>query len=175
MLPELLIAYATRAGSTAEVAEAMGVSLREAGVMVEVQPMHLVESLQGWKSLILGAPLYVGHFPSEFHKFFTLHHEALTTLHPWCFVLGPTRDVPKDFEAARDQAEKQLKRYPWFGPRELRVFGGKWDPNTMGFPFNLLRRLPGNPMAKIPAMDVRDWAAIQQWAADIARQVKSAA
>jgi menaquinone-dependent protoporphyrinogen oxidase len=175
MLPELLIAYATRAGSTAEVAEAMGVSLREAGVMVEVQPMHLVESLQGWKSLILGAPLYAGHFPSEFHKFFTRHRETLAWLRPWCFVLGPIQNIPKEFEGARIQAENQLQKYPWFRPAEIRILGGKFDPYTVPFPFSLMRRLPASLIRKIPAGDIRDWSAIHKWAADIARQVKSAA
>jgi len=175
MLPELLITYVTRAGSTAEVAEAMGVNLRQAGVMVEVQPMHLTESLLGWKGVVLGAPLYMGRFPSEFHKFFTRHRQALAALHPWCFVLGPTKDDAKDFAMAHDQAQKQLRKYPWFSPSEVRVFGGKFDPATMPFPFSLLRRLPANPMSKIPATDLRDWAAIREWATAIARQVKSAA
>jgi menaquinone-dependent protoporphyrinogen oxidase len=63
MLPELLIAYTTRAGSTAEVAEALGASVREAGPLVDVQPMSQLESLLGWKALIRGAPLYFGRFP----------------------------------------------------------------------------------------------------------------
>ncbi len=175
MLPELLIAYTSRSGSTAEVAEALGVSLREAGILVEVRPMNQVESLLGWKALILGAPLYIGRFPGELHKFFRRNREGIELLRPWCFVLGPTQDVSKDFEAARIQAEKQLKKYPWFHPAELRILGGKWDPNTLPFPFSLLRRLPANPMSKIPASDIRDWAAIREWAKAIARQVKSAA
>ena len=174
MLPELLIAYTSRAGSTAEVAEALGESLREAGILVEVGPMSQVESLQGWKALILGAPLYIGRFPRVLNKFFHRHREGIELLRPWCFVLGPTQDVSKDFEAARIQAEKQFKKYPWFHPAELRILGGKWDPNTLPFPFSLLRRLPANPMSKIPASDIRDWAAIREWAKAIARQVKSA-
>jgi menaquinone-dependent protoporphyrinogen oxidase len=175
MLPELLVAYTSRGGSTAEVAEALGVSLREAGILVEVQPMGQVESFQGWKALIIGAPLYMGRFPSDLHKFFVRHRDAIDALHPWFFVLGPTRNDPKDFEGARTQAEKQFKKHPWFRPEEIRIFGGKWDPNTMGFPFSLLRRLPGNPIGKIPASDIRDWPAIREWAKAIARQVKSAA
>ena len=175
MLPELLIAYVTRGGSTAEVAEALGVSLREAGILVQVEPMNQVESLLGWKALIVGAPLYMGGFPGDLYKFFQRHRETLDVLHPWCFVLGPTRNNPKDFESARDQAEKQFKKYPWFTPAELRIFGGKWDPMTMPFPFSLLLKLPANPMRKIPASDIRDWAAIREWGQGIARQVKSAA
>ena len=174
MLPELLIAYVTRGGSTAEVAEALGATLRESGILVQVEPMNQVESLLGWKALILGAPLYMGRFPGDLYKFFSRRREALDVLHPWCFVLGPTRNEPKDFEAAHSQAEKQFRRYPWFRPTELHIFGGKWDPNTLPFPFSLLRHLPANPMNKIPASDIRDWAAIREWGQGIARQIKSA-
>ena len=77
----------------------------------------------------------------------------------------------KDFDAARNQATKQLGRYPWLRPVDLHVFGGKWNMNTLPFPFSLIGRLP----AKIPAEDIRDWAAIKEWATEIARQIKPAA
>jgi len=175
MLPELLIAYASRAGSTAEVAEALGAGLREAGLLVEVQPISEVESVRGWKALIVGAPLYCGRFPGDFHKFLARHRDALEILHPWCFVLGPTKAEARLFESARAEAEKELGRHPWLPLRELHVFGGKWDPRTIPFPFSLVKLVPANPVGKIPASDVRDWAAIRAWAHAIARQVKSAA
>jgi menaquinone-dependent protoporphyrinogen oxidase len=175
MLADLLIAYATRAGSTAEVAESLAASLREAGLLVEVQPMSQVESLLEWKALVIGAPLYFGRFPGEFHKFLARHREALELIHPWFFALGPTKDDPKIFEAARGEAEKELGKNPWLHLRELQVFGGKWDPRTMPFPFSLIKLLPMNPIGKVPASDIRDWVAIREWAQAIAPQVKSAA
>jgi menaquinone-dependent protoporphyrinogen oxidase len=175
MLPELLIAYTSRAGSTAEVAEALGVSLREAGLLVEIQPMSRVESFFGCKALVIGAPLYFGRFPRELQKFLALNREALEVIHPWFFALGPTENDPKTFEAARCEAERALCKHSWLHLRELRVLGGKWDPKTMPFPFSLAKLLPANPIGKIPATDIRDWAAIRDWASVIARQVKSAA
>src|SRR5262249_55584606 len=113
-------------------------------------------------------------FPKEFHQFIHDHRECLEKLAPWCFALGPTRNEPADFEAARNQATKQLSRYPWLAPAELHVFGGRWDVATLPFPLRLVRRLPGRPMDKIPSSDIRDWAEIQEWAIAVARQIKSA-
>ena len=44
----ILLAYATRFGSTQEVAEAITATLREAGIEVELQAMQDVESLDGY-------------------------------------------------------------------------------------------------------------------------------
>lgn len=175
MASAVLIAYATRSGSTAEVAAAMAAAIEEAGVPAEVLPVSQVNSLAGREALILGAPLYVGRFPREFHRFLRLHHQALHSMRPWLFVLGPTRNQPQDFEAARKQADKQLQRYPWLHPADMHVFGGRWSAENLPFPFSLVRRIPGNPMSKIPADDIRDWAAIREWSIGIARGIKPAA
>lgn len=171
MSNSVLVAYATRGGSTTEVAQAIAAALEEAGVKAEVLPVSEVDSLAGKTALILGAPLYIGSFPKEFHQFVRRHRAALEAARPWCFVLGPTRREMKDFDAARNQATKQLGRYPWLRPVDLHVFGGKWNMNTLPFPFSLIGRLP----AKLPAEDIRDWAAIKEWATEIARQIKPAA
>jgi menaquinone-dependent protoporphyrinogen oxidase len=175
MQSSVLIAYATRGGSTAEVAQAVASAMDEAGVPAEVLPVDQVDSLDGRQTVILGAPLYVGHFPKPFHQFLHLHHETLQRIRPWMFVVGPTRNQPKDFDGARNQAERQLRRYSWLQPAELHVFGGRWSTQNLPFPFSLLRRLPGNPLGKIPAEDIRDWAAIREWSITIARLIKPAA
>jgi menaquinone-dependent protoporphyrinogen oxidase len=175
MSASILIGYATRGGSTAEVARAIGVALQEGGLAPEVLPVDRIQSIEPQTSIILGAPLYAGRFPKEFHKFLTTHRTSLAATHCWCFVLGPTRAEPADFDAAKKQAEKQLARYSWFNPVELHIFGGRWDSNHIPFPFSLVRRIPGNPLGRIPAADVRDWSAIRAWAAGIASQFKPAA
>lgn len=171
----IVIAYATRSGSTAEVAESIDATLREFGLWAELAPVSRVESLQGTTALILGAPLYMGAFPKDFHKFAVRHRSWFENRRPWCFVLGPTRTDTVDFEAAQEQAAKQLTRYSWIKPAEVKVFGGRWDSELLPFPFSLLRRLPLNPMKKIAGSDVRDWDAIREWAKAIAHQIKSAA
>jgi menaquinone-dependent protoporphyrinogen oxidase len=171
----ILIAYVTRGGSTAEVAEAIATSLRAEGLTADVLPMSRLDSLEGRTTLILGAPLYIGRLPDEFHKFVERHHQALAALRPWCFVLGPTRVLPGDFEAARNQAKKQLDRYPWLLPAEVQIFGGRYDMKHLPFPFSIVRHIPLFPANKIPGSDIRDWVAIRKWAIAIAHQLKPAA
>lgn len=170
-----LVAYATRSGSTAEVAESIASALREAGLSADVAPVHQVESLQGTTALILGAPLYMGKLPKDFHQFLALHRSALTLLRPWCFVLGPTQSKPADFVEARKEAEREFALYPWLRLADLQILGGRWDVKLLPFPFSIARRLPFCPLDKVPASDIRDWNAIHVWGLAIAAQIKHAA
>jgi menaquinone-dependent protoporphyrinogen oxidase len=174
MQSSVLITYASRAGSTGEVAEAIAASMQNVGVPAELQPVSQVSSLAGREAVILGAPLYMGRFPKDFHEFLHLHREALQGMRPWCFVLGPIQNKPQEFVGAQKQAERQLSRYQWLRIAELRIFAGRWSATNLPFPFSLIRHLPGNPLQKIPAEDTRDWAAIRGWATEVARAIRSA-
>lgn len=175
MPTEVLIAYATRSGSTGEVAEAVAGELREARLTVEVSRMRDLKSIEDCDAVILGAPLYMGRLPGEVHRFLARNRKALHEARNWFFVLGPVGREAKEFATARAQAEKYLAKYAWLEPEELEVFGGKFDVNKMPFPFSLARHLPAFPAKNMPATDCRDWDEIRGWAAAIAREILPAA
>ena len=174
MQPQVLIAYVSRSGSTEDVAEAMGVTMEDAGVTVDVKPMASVESISDDMSLIIGTALYVGRVPREFHRFVEQFRRELGNLRPWIFVLGPTENDRKHFAAAEEQARKELAKYPWLHAADVRVMGGSFDPNhlRLPFPFSLVMKLPGNPLRKVQASDIRDWGFIRRWAGAIAEHMK---
>ena len=60
MSSRMLVAYATRNGSTAEIASAVGKELESAGHSVVVKEMKAVTSLEGYDALVIGAPVYMG-------------------------------------------------------------------------------------------------------------------
>ena len=165
----VLIAYATRSGSTREVAEAIAGELREAGITSELTSMRQAPTPDGYAAVMLGVPLYMGHLLKEFHRFVEDNRGALSGMPVWCFVLGPVENKPEQFEEARRQAEAQLARHGWLRPIELRILGGCWDVRRMRFPMSLLRALPAG---KVPAMDIRDWGAIRAWAREIAGHIE---
>ena len=175
MQAEVLIAYVSRSGSTEDVAEAMGVTMEDAGVNVDVKPMASIETIGDETSVVLGTALYVGSFPNEFRRFVMKFQRELGNLRPWIFVLGPTKNKAKHFATAEEQARKQLARYPWLRAADVRVMGGSYDPRhvKLPFPLNLAMKLPGNPMKKEPPSDIRDWDFIRRWAAGIADHVKT--
>jgi menaquinone-dependent protoporphyrinogen oxidase len=175
MQPEVLIAYVTRSGSTEDMAEVIGLTMKEAGISVDVKPMVDVESISENTGVILGAALYVGHFPKEFHKFMVRFRRELGNVQPWIFVVGPTEKDPRHFATAEQQARKELAKYTWLRAANVRVFGGKFDPHHLNlpFPFSLVMKLPGNPMRKLPVSDIRDWDWIRKWAGAIANHLNA--
>ena len=175
MPPEVLIAYCTRSGSTREVAEAIGRTMNEAGVQADVKPMVEVQSVPEGTAVMLGTALYIGRFPKEFHGFVGRFRNELEKVRPWIFVLGPTEKERKHFASAEEQARKELSKYPWLRPADMRVLGGRFDPEhlKLPFPMSLVMKLPANPMRKLPVSDIRDWEWIEQWSRAIAETLTS--
>ena len=171
----MLIAYATRSGSTAEVAEAIGAGVRQAGLAVEVTPMRKLKAVGERPAVVFGAPLYMGGLQRDVRRFLARNRGPLSTSKIWFFVLGPTQGKPEEFEAAHAQAAKFLAKFAWLKPVEVQVFGGKLDLSHMPFPFSLAVHLPAFPAKDTPPTDIRDWDAIRAWAERIARQVLPAA
>ena len=158
----VLVGYATRYGSTQEVAEAVAATLREGGLDVDIQPMREMRTLAGYSAVVLGAPLFMFRWHKDALDFLSKHRKALMERPVAVFALGPTHDPydEKEWQDSRAQLDKELAKYPWLRPVALEMFGGKYDPEYLRFPINLLA-------GKEPVSDLRDWTAIRAWAAEL--------
>jgi menaquinone-dependent protoporphyrinogen oxidase len=168
MSGSVLVAYATRYGSTKEVAEAVAATLREHQLDASVRNTRDVVSLDGYGAVVLGAPLYISSLHKDATKFLSRHQEALTKLPVAVFALGPTRGGEEERKGARAQLDGVLAKLPWLTPVALEMFGGKYDPTTLNFLHKLMAALPASPLHGLPASDARDWGAIRAWAVDVA-------
>ena len=163
----VLVTYATRYGSTEEVAKAVAETLSTSGLAVEVQPVRNVYSLERYRVVVLGIPIYMTRFHKDARRFLSAHRAALMKIPVALFVLGPVQSNEKDWTGARQQMEKELANFPWLSPIAQQLFGGRFDPAKLDFPFNLIP-----PIRKMPASDVRDWTAIRAWAGDLAMSLQ---
>ncbi len=77
MSTSVLVGYATRYGSTQEVAEAVAETLGECGFAVDIQPLREVRTLAGYQAIVLGAPLFMFHWHKEALSFLSRHRAAL--------------------------------------------------------------------------------------------------
>ena len=173
MTASVLVAYATRYGSTQEVAEAVAKALRERGLEVELLAAAKVRSLDPYRAVVLGAPLYMFRWHADAHRFLSRHRKALTPpggLRLAVFGMGPFHADAKEMQDARGQLDKELAKHAWLRPAAVEVFGGKFDPTRLDFPFSLI-----GPLKKMPPADVRDWAAIGAWADGLAATLLSPA
>ncbi|RIK55099.1 MAG: flavodoxin [Chloroflexi bacterium] len=160
MSDSVLVGYATRYGSTREVAETVAATLRAQGLAVEVQPLRAVRSLAGYRAVVVGAPLFLFRWHSDALRFLARHRAALAQRPVAVFALGPVHDPydEAEWQHSGDQLAKALAQTPWLTPVALKLFGGKYDPSKLRFP---IKQLAG----AAPASDLRDWPAIRAWAA----------
>jgi menaquinone-dependent protoporphyrinogen oxidase len=63
--------------------------------------------------------------------------------------------------------DKELAKFPWLAPVAKQVFGGKFDPAKLRFPYNLVPALK-----RLPVSDIRDWEAIRDWASGVAEKLQ---
>jgi menaquinone-dependent protoporphyrinogen oxidase len=153
----ILIAYATKHGSTREVAETMCNELAELGLHAETAPTAEVEDLTSYDGVIVGGSLYMGRWHGDAVRFAQRHRESLTKLPFAVFAMGPRTTDAHDVSEARAQLDRSLAKAKVREPDAVAIFGGVVDPAKVRFPLN-----------RLPASDARDWEAIRSWATTLA-------
>ncbi len=160
-MTKVLVAYASKYGSTGEVAEAICERLRERGLDSVVMPAESVKALDGYSAAVLGIALYFFRWRGAAHRFLKRHRRSLENMPVAVFGLGPIEDTPEQYTGARGHLDKGLAKHPWLAPVSIAVFGGRLDPAHLRFPDN-------NPaMRQMGQIDLRDWEAIRSWADDL--------
>ncbi len=62
---KLLVAFGSKHGSTAEIAEALGGRLREHGFEVHVRSAAEIESVEEYEAIVIGSANYLGHWRED--------------------------------------------------------------------------------------------------------------
>lgn len=169
MRAKVLIAYATRAGSTGEISEAIAQQLCADGYVADVKEVSAVTSLGGYNAVILGSAVRYGNWLPEMLTFMQRNQAALGQRPLACFTAC---NKAKNQSAA---SLTELKAYSK-AARELvepkaEVFlAGKLDPATLSWFERMVVRLIGSPEG-----DFRDWTAIKAWAKSLAPVFRPAA
>lgn len=158
MSASVLVTFATRYGSTAEVAGAVAESLQGEGLTVTMQPVQKVRGVEDYSAVVLGAPLYMFRLHKEASRFLTRVRTQLEKRPTAVFSLGPFHDEEKEWKETREQLDKELAKYPWFKPASIRMIGGRFDPASLRFPFSWIPALK-----RMEPVDIRDWKDLCTW------------
>jgi menaquinone-dependent protoporphyrinogen oxidase len=157
MNQKILITYATRAGSTAEIAAAIGQTLAVRGFRVEVKPVKKVSSLSDYQAVVLGSAIRMGNWLPEALEFAKANQSVLNTLPTALFtvhMLNAGED--EDSRAAREAYIAPIRALLSNAPEAF--FSGVMDFSRLSF----LDRFIAN-MVKAVESDQRDWDKIRAW------------
>ena len=85
----VLVTYATKNGGTAGLAEMIGEALRGEGIDVDVEPVSVINRVDGYEAVVLGAAVYNARWHPDARRFARRHAGALRDRPVWLFSSGP--------------------------------------------------------------------------------------
>ena len=161
----VLVAYASKHGSTEEIARAIADRLSELGVSADVQAVTDVDDLGEREAVVLGSAVYAGSWMKEAVEFVHRHAEPLAERPVWLFSSGPLGEEVKDDE----EQPRQLPELRWLiDPIDHQIFLGALDRSKLGFGERMIVKA-----VKAPEGDFRDWDTIRAWADGIAAELRT--
>lgn len=158
----VLVAYASKRGSTAEIAETVAATLRREGLGVCLEPAGSVKSLEDYDAVVLGSAVYMRRWRGDARHFLKKHRKALRQLPFWAFSSGPVGD-PADDKGDWMEPPKLAEKVEELGARGHVVFGGCLPAEPRGMMEKAM--VEGVPKEY---RDRRDWREIRAWAHQVA-------
>jgi menaquinone-dependent protoporphyrinogen oxidase len=164
----VLVAYASKRGSTTEIAEAISGTLRREGHSVTCEAAEGVKSLEPFDAVVLGSAVYVKRWRGDAKHFLRRHRKALAEMPFWVFTSGPVGD-PNEDQPEWMEPPQIAEKIEKLGVRDHVVFGGRLAADPRG-------PIEKAMVASTPAehRDRRNWDEIRAWATSIAADLRAA-
>ena len=172
MTNKVLVTYASRAGSTAGVAEEIGKTLQESGVPVDVYPMQKVTDLTPYRAVIAGSAIQGNEWLPEAMQFIRAHRQELARKPFAAFLVCMTLAIKN--EKWRNEASVR----GWLAPVRALVkpasegfFAGALDISKIPSFSDRLKFRVSTMTGVWSEDDHRDWEAIRTWARELPAQL----
>jgi menaquinone-dependent protoporphyrinogen oxidase len=164
-MTRVLVAYGSKHGATAEIAEAIADELRRTGVAVDRTPAGEVADLSAYDAVVLGSAVYMKRWRGDARRLLHRRAKELGERPLWLFSSGPIgedADLASPWCSPRDVLERAAR----LGARDHRVFGGRVPLDPANF---MARAMQRDTSAE--HSDLRDWEEIREWARGIAAEL----
>lgn len=159
---KILVTAASRHGSTEDVAAAIARVLRLRGLDAEEVPPADVDDLTPYDAVVVGSAVYASRWLPAASAFVDRFGVPLASRPVWLFSSGPIGVPPALVEPNMATVMATT------GAREHRVFAGRIDQQDL-----TPAELASVRAVHAPDGDYRDWAAITEWATEIADGLSS--
>ncbi|GDY30461.1 flavodoxin [Gandjariella thermophila] len=160
----MLVAYGSKNGGSAGIAEAIGQTLREQGIDADVRPARSVHDVAGYHAVVLGGALYMSRWHADAVRFARRHAGRLRGRPVWLFSSGPLdtsadeHDIPPVRAAGRARLRLRARQHV--------TFGGRLSEQARGW---VARRMVRDGLCG----DYRNPDRIRAWARGIAADIHS--
>lgn len=158
---KILVAVASKHGSTYEIAEAIAEELEEVGVNAELQEIKQDPYIPDYDAAIIGSAVYMGRWLKEATRYLENNQVLLQKIPIWLFSSGPLGD---DLMEDEGEPYNLNELFEITKARGHKVFVGKLDEKDLGLREKLVIR-----MVKAPTGDFRDWQDVSDWVSEIVR------
>lgn len=159
---QVLVAYGTKHGATAEIAQAIANTLTAVGLPVDLRRAREVHTLEPYRAVVLGSAVYAARWRSDAMR--VLRRRELRDRDVWLFSSGPIGEDKGDPErlerATKPRRVQQIAAD--LGVHEHVVFGGMVADDAGFIRKKMARTIPPE------LRDRRDWGEIDAWARTIA-------
>ncbi len=156
----VLVAFASRSGSTAGIAQAIAAALRGAGLAVDSRPAGDVTDVDPYAAVVLGSGVFLPRRQSDGGGFLLRHASTLATRAVWLYSAGPIGNGHgadgAEHATGRDGNVYKVARS--VGARGCAVFGTP------------VPTLADDSLAELTPVDL---ARVRSWAAEIAEQLSA--
>ncbi|MGA9856281.1 MAG: flavodoxin domain-containing protein [Solirubrobacteraceae bacterium] len=167
-MTRVLVAYASKHGSTAEIAQAVAETLGEAGLSVDCVEAGAVGGIDAYDAVVLGSAVYMKRWQGDARHFLRTHGTELSQRPFWVFSSGPIGDPAHD-NPSWEEPRRTIEKAEALGVREHVIFGGRIPTDPHG---PAQRGMVKNTPAEY--RDRRDWDEIRGWASRIAAELTAA-
>lgn len=155
---KVLVAYGTRAGSTASVAERVAEVLNRSGFTAQAVNAKEAAEVGSYDAVVLGSSIRAGKLHPEALKFLDKNKAALAAkpfaVFVVCLAMKDGDEKGRTTAAAYlEPVRAQVK------PVSEGLFAGTYDPEKLGFAVRQVMK-----MMKAPPGDYRKWDEIEAWA-----------
>lgn len=163
MEKKILIAYASKYGSTGGVADAIAKELCSKGIAADVAVIKNAGNISSYQGVIIGSAIYMGKWMSEAIDFVKKNKDVLSRMPVAYFLVCMTLSRPTDKNRAEvlSYMDPILKDVPEIKPAAIGTFAGALHYDNLSWIYKKILKSKGTPEG-----DYRDWNAIRLWARD---------